>query len=789
MSACAAPRIKRKKPNSDWLKIKKTHIDDVKKLILSYKQSYKYFYRKKKHPFWEEELDLIETAIVRLIAKKYTTINKLEDLYKEIKVAINYKRDEPKAMSLSPTNLFINPYSFITRDKCHLSWEKVVEISENEFYYGDWERENSRGVIKGRERLFENEHKSDLKLVNTISPDHIYRSFYYSFINYQKGKGNDLYIPSYKFENIFRGGYGWSKKKNRKLKLPIKFNKSNWEFAIKNNSDVCFQYNDNKQTLMCPKWIYDWEVQASSWLKKYEGSQNRFFEEEEINDFISNYQKERKMKFHKEQKRAIINGAKNTLSIITGLPGSGKTEVMRCLLRYLKSKIEKCNVSITAPTGKAYKNIEKRCKSELDTNDKRISGTLHKVVYQSYHKIKDWKNVVDKEGNRVYEECPWPAVCIIDETSMCDMEIMWRFLSHIKFFGEEFESPPIIIVVGDSNQLPSVGFGDVLNKLVTSNKFCETKLTKNWRSKAAPCLSHSIKFMCNNPNEPIPYEKKKKNKWGNYWKGDASLTFTDIAPMIDIKPTKAGEIEFVNELAKFLEEKNYDPFQDRILVYQNNSKDNINRIVQQHILKRTREQRISNLKKFSKINFYEDGLVIRTKNCESFGSYWTNGEMGRVYKFNKKNLEKFLSKEEFRNIVKSECYRETEMGYILKNDKIILTKNRLNEDEDFEIPITVKYEAIVVYEDGVELIKRGELSENFDIGYTSTVHKAQGSEFSKVFVWLGCRAWGMYGGKRKLFYTAISRGINNCHVIGDWDKLPQIQESSNNNIKSFFLDN
>ena len=161
---------------------------------------------------------------------------------------------------------------------------------------------------------------------------------------------------------------------------------------------------------------------------------------------------------------------------------------------------------------------------------------------------------------------------------------------------------------------------------------------------------------------------------------------------------------------------------------------------------------------------------------------------GKGYFTATKHCRKHTYKEEFRNIVKSECYKKTEMGYILQNDKIILTKNRLNEDEDFEIPITAKYEAIVVYEDGVELIKRGELGENFDIGYASTVHKAQGSEYAKVFVWLGCKSWVQHGGKRKQFYTAISRGILCCHVIGDWDKLPKIQQLKVTNVKSFFLD-
>jgi len=791
MSACAtASRKKKKKQNSDWTNIKKSDVDEVQKLILSYKKTYTYFYKKTKNSFWKEEQGIIETAIVRLIAKKYTTINKLEDLYKEIKVSINYKQDVIKAMGLSPTNIFINPFTFITRDKCYLSWEKVSKISENEFYYGEWKGPNTKTLENHRRVLFNDDYKSDLTLLDTSKDVDIYQSFYYALIDNQKRVGNDLYIKPYKFESNFKGGYGYdSFKKTKKYKLPIKFNKEKFNSAVKNNPDICFQYEDDDdgQIWMCPKWIYDWEVQASRWLEEYEGFKNPFFEEEEINEFISNYEMEKKIKFHIKQKRVIVNGAKNTFSIITGLPGSGKTEVICCLIRYLKSKIAKCNVSITAPTGKAYKNIEKRCKSELNTNDKRISGTLHKAVYQSYNKIRDWENIVDKGGDRVYVECPWPDVCIVDEMSMCDMEIMWRFLGHMKYFGARGE-PPIVIIVGDPNQLPSVGFGDVLNKLVTSNKFCETQLTKNWRSNTAPALSHAIKFMSNHPNEPIPY--KENTKFGNWWNHHDSLTFTDIGPMRDIKPTKAGDIEFVNELAKFLKEKKYDPYRDRILAYENKSKININRIVQQHILNRAPGQRIKNEKKFQKeLKFYEDGLVIRKKNCESFGSYWTNGEMGRVYKFNKENLEKFLSKEEFRNIVKSECYTKTEKGYSLQNNKIVLTKNRLNEDEDFEIPITAKYEAIVVYEDGVELIKRGELGENFDIGYASTVHKAQGSEFAQVFVWLGCKSWADYGGKkRKPFYTAISRGILCCHVIGDWNKLPLIQKLKINNIKSFFLD-
>jgi len=176
-----------------------------------------------------------------------------------------------------------------------------------------------------------------------------------------------------------------------------------------------------------------------------------------INDsFINEYQKRREIEFSPEQKEAINNAATHSLSIITGLPGTGKTFVIQALIDMFE--IMDMSYTLCAPTGKAAK----RMMEVTNRNAKTIHRTLE------YSPLSGWG---------INTENPLRTdVIIVDETSMLDIELAFRLFSGI---GESR-----CIFVGDFAQLPSVGPGNVLKDMIESKKIKVSHLTSIFRQPA-----------------------------------------------------------------------------------------------------------------------------------------------------------------------------------------------------------------------------------------------------------------------------------------------------------------
>lgn len=170
-----------------------------------------------------------------------------------------------------------------------------------------------------------------------------------------------------------------------------------------------------------------------------------------ISAYLEDFEKANNINYTEAQRKAIITALNNRFSIITGGPGTGKTTVIKgiCdLYRMIHSK--KDNIALAAPTGKAAKRLS------LATSLK--ATTIHKLLGYDF------------QGNFVYDEFnPLEAkIIIIDEVSMMDCLLARRLLKAIPDNAQ-------IVFVGDANQLPSVGPGEVLNDLIESKLFnvCE----------------------------------------------------------------------------------------------------------------------------------------------------------------------------------------------------------------------------------------------------------------------------------------------------------------------------
>ena len=197
-----------------------------------------------------------------------------------------------------------------------------------------------------------------------------------------------------------------------------------------------------------------------------------------FDDLIAAVQLEYDVKYNTDQKKAIKNALTNRISIITGGPGTGKTTIINSIVK-LYIRINNLNyrevvneIALLAPTGRAAK--------KMSDSTGLPAMTIHR--YLKWNKEKNEFQI--NEYNKNYHK-----LIIVDETSMIDT---YLFASLLKGIGHNIT----LVLVGDSNQLPSVGPGLILNDLIDSDMFTHTTLEQIYRqsdNSYIPILAKEIK--------------------------------------------------------------------------------------------------------------------------------------------------------------------------------------------------------------------------------------------------------------------------------------------------------
>lgn len=159
--------------------------------------------------------------------------------------------------------------------------------------------------------------------------------------------------------------------------------------------------------------------------------------------------------FAEEQTQAIRTGLNEKVSIITGGPGTGKTTILRALVQIVRAK--KVDIILAAPTGRAAQRMSQATGG--------FAQTIHRLLKFEPHK----GNFAHNESNPLKA-----GFVIVDESSMLDVRLAAALLRAIPQSAH-------IILVGDVNQLPSVGAGNVLKDLIESGAVPTTRLQKIFR--------------------------------------------------------------------------------------------------------------------------------------------------------------------------------------------------------------------------------------------------------------------------------------------------------------------
>ena len=307
--------------------------------------------------------------------------------------------------------------------------------------------------------------------------------------------------------------------------------------------------------------------------------------------YLEELEKNNNIKYNDKQKQAIISSIENNISIITGGPGTGKTTIIKAIVNLYK-KINKyndeqmiANTALLAPTGRASKRLSE------STN--LPASTIHRFL--KWNKDSNTFNV--NEYNKDYSK-----LIIVDEVSMIDLNI---FYSLLKGLTKKIQ----LILVGDFNQLPSVGPGQILKDLIDSNEFATIYLDYLYRQKQNSYIN------------TLAYEIKNENL--------TSIT-EQKSDYLFLECSNEQIPSNLEKICEQIKEKKYDLKDFQIMApmyYGITGIDNLNEVMQKIFNPQTNE--LAEVK-YGNIIFRENDKVLQLVNIPDENIF--NGDIGTIVK-------------------------------------------------------------------------------------------------------------------------------------------------------------
>lgn len=402
---------------------------------------------------------------------------------------------------------------------------------------------------------------------------------------------------------------------------------------------------------------------------------------------LKRVEQKEKIELDPMQHRAVIEAIKHGLLILTGGPGTGKTTTINTMIQFFES--EGMSILLAAPTGRAAKRMTEATGYEAQT--------IHRLLEVSGNPEEE-NSVGGFLRNR---ENPLETdVIIIDEMSMVDLNLMHALLSAV-IPGTR------LILVGDVDQLPSVGPGSVLKDIIRSEKFHVVTLTKIFRQAGESDIvvnAHKI-----NAGEPVTIDNKSRDFFF-LKRQDANTIISVVITLIQKKLPKYVQAD-PNEIQVMT------PTRKGLL-----GVERLNVILQQYL-------NPSDSKKTEKeINgrlFREGDKVMQIKN-----NYQLEWEVSTRFGL---------------TVDKGIGVFNGDMGVI---------------DEINEYTETV----IVEYDEGRKVKYGYDMTDELELAYAITVHKSQGSEYPAVIIPLLPGPKLLYN--RNLLYTAVTRAKKCLTIVG-----------------------
>ena len=399
-------------------------------------------------------------------------------------------------------------------------------------------------------------------------------------------------------------------------------------------------------------------------------------------------QREMDMELDALQKQAVYEAAKHGLLIITGGPGTGKTTTINAIIHFFEQ--EEQTILLAAPTGRAAKRMSETTGYEAQT--------IHRLLELNGNVEEDQRQHVQFQRN---EENPLEAdVIIVDEVSMLDIHLLHALLKAIAVGTR-------LILVGDVNQLPSVGPGNVLKDIIKSRCFQVVELTKIFRQAAESDIimnAHKI-----NAGEKLHIDNKSRDFF-LLPRDNCNAIISVIIQLVRDKMPK-----YVN--APMHEIQVLTPMRKGEL-----GVDRLNQILQQYLNPREKGKKE---KEFQKSIFREGDKVMQIKN-----NYQLTWEIKSKYG---------IVQDSGTGVFNGDC------GII-------------KEINTFAELVTVEFE------EGKMVDYPFSALDELELAYAITIHKSQGSEYPAVVM-------PILNGPRMLFnrnllYTAVTRAKKCVTIVG-----------------------
>ena len=460
------------------------------------------------------------------------------------------------------------------------------------------------------------------------------------------------------------------------------------EIIDKNYMDLAIERKivikqSGEQTQIYAASFYYMEANAATMLKqlniKYDVA------DAEIEQRIHNIEKKTGMQLDEHQMLAVKEAVRNGLLVITGGPGTGKTTTINTIIRYFE--MEGMDIFLAAPTGRAAKRMSETTGFE--------ARTIHRMLELN-------GGMEGSAGFERNETNPLETdVIIIDEMSMVDITLMNSLLKAVA-------AGTRLILVGDINQLPSVGPGSVLKDIIESKTCNVVMLTKIFRQASTSDIivnAHKI-----NRGEEVSLDNKSMDFFF-LKRYEADIIINVVLQLVKQK------------LPKFVDATPYDiqvltPMRKGLL-----GVERLNGILQQYLNPPAKDKRE---KEHGDMIFREGDKVMQTKN-----NYQLEWEISTKFGL---TVDKGMG--------------------IFNGDMGIVT-----EINDFAETMTVEFD------EGRKVEYSFKLLDELELAYAITIHKSQGSEYPAVVIPLLNGPSMLMN--RNLIYTAVTRARKCVTLVGN----------------------
>lgn len=482
------------------------------------------------------------------------------------------------------------------------------------------------------------------------------------------------------------------------------------EAFLEHIHDILVNMNVNKriimkemdgETVIYSFWNYRMEIESAKRLLGLRFDHDTV--REEIEEAIKRVEDEADIELAPEQKEAVILAVSSGVSVITGGPGTGKTTIINAIIKYFEYQADK--VLLAAPTGRAAKRITE--------STGYTAQTIHRLLeFSGEPDGEDMKSILHFNRN---EDNPLECdAIIIDEASMVDS---FLFLALLKAVAEGTR----LVLVGDTDQLPPVGAGNVLHDIIKSECFPVTVLDKIFRQSDDSFIVENAHKIKNGTHIEI------NNKSSDFF-------FIPRRNMYDI--TKECCVLVTENLPKYLGTK---PMDIQVLTptrHYGLGVEELNKKLQAAMNPPSPRKRE---KERGAVILREGDKVMQTKN--NYRLEWkiySGGPAGGVI--------------------------DQGVG-VFNGDMGIIT-----EINDFDENITV------TFDDGrVAVYEYSELDE-LEHAFAITIHKSQGSEYPAV-------VFPILSGPKKLLnrnllYTAVTRARQMVVIVGNLSKINEMIDNS-----------